>query len=176
MRWLVYILLPFSLFAQEEYDNCENIPIQTYQVDYDVNKEYYWQISAGEITSLTDNSITIQWPDSAGTYIITVWTTRFGCEGDTSSHTINIANRRYSQLFFPNSFTPNEDGINEVYEIKGRSASEIEYMAIYNRWGQRIVESDKNIAWDGKNCQPGIYLVNIFVKNNRYVRTVTLIR
>ena len=176
MRWLAYILLPFSLLAQEEYNNCEGIPIQTYQVDYDVNKEYYWQISAGEITALTDNSITIQWPDSAGTYIITVWTTRFGCEGDTSSHTINIANCRYSQLFFPTSFTPNEDGLNEVYEIKGRSASEIEYMAIYNRWGQRIVESDKNIAWDGKNCQPGVYLVNIFVKNNRYVRTVTLIR
>ena len=28
MRWLVYILLPFSLFGQEEYDNCEDIPIQ----------------------------------------------------------------------------------------------------------------------------------------------------
>jgi gliding motility-associated-like protein len=176
MRWLVYILLPFSLFAQEEYDNCENIPIQNYQVDYDVNKEYYWQISAGEISSSTNNSINIQWPDSAGTYIITVRTTRFGCVGDTSSHTINIVNCMLTQLFFPNSFTPNGDGFNEVYEIKGRSASDIEYMSIYNRWGQRIVESDENIAWDGKNCQPGIYLVNIFVKNNRYVRTVTLIR
>jgi gliding motility-associated-like protein len=176
MRWLVYILIPFSLAAQEDYDNCENIPVQTYQVDYDVNKEYFWSITGGIITTSTDNSITIQWPDSVGTYIMTVWTTRFGCEGDTSYRSINISNCTHTQLFFPNSFTPNEDGTNELYEIKGRSASEIEYMAIYNRWGQRILESDKNIAWDGKNCQPGVYLVNIFVKNNRYVRTVTLIR
>jgi len=176
MRWLVYILLPFSLFSQETYDNCIDIPLQTYQVSYDANKLYYWQISAGEIAEISSNSATIQWPDSAGTYILSVWTTRFGCEGDTSYHLVNINNCANIQLYFPSSFTPNKDGINEVYEIKGRDASEIEYMSIYNRWGQRIAESDGNIAWDGKNCQSGVYIVNIFVKNNRFIRTITLIK
>ena len=99
MRWLIYILLPFSLFSQETYDNCIDIPLQTYQVSYDANKLYYWQISAGEISEISSNSATIQWPDSAGTYILSVWTTRFGCEGDTSYHLVNINNCINSALF-----------------------------------------------------------------------------
>ena len=49
MRWLVYILLPLQLFAQETYTNCGDIIPQNYQVSYDVDKVYYWDISAGEI-------------------------------------------------------------------------------------------------------------------------------
>ena len=49
MRWLVYILLPLQLFAQETYTNCGDIIPQNYQVSYDVDKVYYWDISGGEI-------------------------------------------------------------------------------------------------------------------------------
>ena len=49
MRWVVYILLPLQLFAQETYTNCGDIIPQNYQVSYDVDKVYYWDISAGEI-------------------------------------------------------------------------------------------------------------------------------
>ena len=176
MKWWVLILLPFQLLAQETYDNCLEILPQTYQVDYDANKEYYWKISGGQITSTLDNTATIQWPDSAGTYIISVWTTRYGCEGDTSYHEVVVKNCIYAQLFFPNSFTPNGDGVNEVYQVKGKSADEIEYIAIYNRWGQRVFESNSNIGWDGNNCAIGIYTINVFVRNNRYIRNLTLIR
>jgi len=182
MRWWVFILLPFHLLAQETYDNCVGIPVQHYQVDYDADKEYYWYISGpgtnGIFAQVTGdvNALSVYWPDSVGTYIISVATIRFGCLGDTSYHEVIVEECDYAQLFFPSSFTPNGDNHNEVYQIKGQAASEIEYMSIYNRWGQRIVESDKNIAWDGKNCQPGVYLVNIFVRNNRYIRTITLIR
>ena len=88
-----------------------------------------------------------------------------------------INNKTKSEnIFFPNSFTPNGDGINEVYEVKGRSAKDIEYFAIYNRWGQRIFESQGNASWSGENCPTGLYTLNIFVKNNRYIRTITLVR
>tara|TARA_B100000902_G_scaffold346808_1_gene353739 strand:+ start:467 stop:997 length:531 start_codon:yes stop_codon:yes gene_type:complete len=176
MRWWVFILLPFHLLAQETYDNCIEIPQQTYSVNYDADKLYHWWVSGGEITSQVDNTITIQWPDSAGTYVIQAWTTRFGCEGDTSYHEIVIKNCIYAQLFFPNSFTPNKDGVNEVYQVKGRSADEIEYFAIYNRWGQRIFEAFENTYWDGEGCPTGIYTLNVFVKNNRYVKNITLIK
>ena len=176
MKLWVLILLPFNLLAQEIYDNCLEIPPQTYQVEYDANKEYYWEISGGEITSTLDNIITIQWPVDIGTYIISAYTTRFGCEGDTSYHEITIEDCIYTQLFFPSSFTPNGDGVNEMYEIKGRSADDIEYFAIYNRWGQRIFEAFENTYWDGKDCQIGMYTLNVFVKNNRYIRNITLVR
>jgi hypothetical protein len=179
MRLLLFILLPFSLFSQEIYDNCENIPPQNYQVEYDDNKEYFWHISEG-VTNLdnifNNHYITIKLPDTAGVYSLQVWTTKFGCEGDTSYHEVIVTECTQTQLFFPNSFTPNGDNVNEMYEIKGRSVDNIEYMSIYNRWGQKIIESNGNILWDGGNCPIGVYTINVFVDNNRYVRNVTLVK
>jgi len=176
MRWWVFILLPFHLLAQETYDDCVSIPQQSYQVSYDADKNYYWSISSGEIVSTFNNTITIQWPDSAGQYLISVYTTRFGCEGDTSHYQVVIDPCPYATLYFPNSFTPNGDNNNELYKVGGKSADEIEYIAIYNRWGQRVFQANSNIPWDGKDSPIGVYTINVFIKNNRFVRPITLVR
>ncbi len=182
MKWWVFILLPLHLLAQETYDNCIAIPVQTYQVEYDANKVYYWHISGPGTNGLyapvtsNENILSVYWPDAIGTYIISVSTIRFGCYGDTSYHEITIQDCPYVQLFFPNSFTPNGDNHNEVYQVRGKSADEIEHITIYNRWGERIFEADSNKPWDGKDCPIGLYTINVFVNNNRYVRPITLIR
>jgi gliding motility-associated-like protein len=176
MKWWVFILLPFHLLAQESYFNCEDLTPQNYQVSYDANKVYYWNISDGEIISSNSNSITIQWPDSIGTYIISVYTTRFGCEGDTSRHEVIIEECPYLQLFIPNTFTPNRDEHNDIFFIKGQSANNIEHLAIYNRWGIRIFEANRNIPWNGENCPDGVYTVTILIDNKRFTKSLTLIR
>tara|TARA_R110001632_G_scaffold119557_1_gene232131 strand:- start:23 stop:553 length:531 start_codon:yes stop_codon:yes gene_type:complete len=176
MKWWVFILLPFQLLAQETYDNCLEISPQTYQVSYDADKEYHWQISGGYILTSNDNILSVQWPDSIGTYIISVSTIRFGCVGDTSHLEVVIEECDYMQLFFPNSFTPNGDNHNEVYQIKGRTAEKIESIVIYNRWGERVFEADGNLPWNGIGCQVGLYTINVFVNNNRFIRSITLIR
>ena len=176
MRWWVYILLPFHLLAQETYNDCVTIEPQSYQVPYDADKEYFWSITNGEVISTFDNTITVQWPDSAGEYLISVYTTRFGCEGDTSYYQVSINSCPYATLFFPNSFTPNGDGINEQYNVGGKSVDDIEYIAIYNRWGQRIFEAYRNTPWDGNGSPIGVYTINVFIKNNRYIRPITLVR
>jgi hypothetical protein len=176
MRWWVLILLPFHLLAQETYNDCEILQPQSYQVDYEADKIYYWSITRGDIISALDNTIIVQWPDSAGDYLITVFTTRFGCDGDTSDYQVVINPCPYATLFFPSSFTPNKDGINETYFVGGKSADNIEYITIYNRWGNRIFEADGNIPWTGDECAAGVYVVSVFVNNNRFTRKVTLIR
>ena len=176
MKWWVFILLPFHLLAQESYFNCEDITPQNYKVNYSIDKVYYWNVSDGQILFNNENSITIQWPDSIGVYIISVYTVRYNCIGDTSYHKVYIEGCPYIQLFIPNTFTPNKDNHNDVFLIKGQSANNIEYLAIYNKWGTRILEANSNISWDGENSPDGVYIVTVFINNKRFIRSLALIR
>ncbi len=68
----------------------------------------------------------------------------------------------FATIFIPNAFTPNEDGINDMYEIKSNHITVKNYR-IFNRWGESIFESSENEKkWDGKfkskRCPSGIYV------------------
>ncbi|MFY0605004.1 MAG: T9SS type B sorting domain-containing protein [Flavobacteriaceae bacterium] len=57
--------------------------------------------------------------------------------------------REISILDYPKFFTPNNDGINDVWELKGISDQEYS-ISIYNRFGKLVkVLKDKNESWDG---------------------------
>ena len=182
MKWWVFILLPFHLLAQETYDNCVDIPAQTYQVSYDANKIYHWYILGPETNgfyapvSTNGNTLSIYWPNLIGTYIIAVYTTRFGCEGDTSYYEVIIKDCPYTQLFIPNSFTPNEDNHNETFYVHGADQGEIKSFVIYNRWGEKIYETQGNTPWDGKKYPTGIYSYSIRTHNQHLTGTINLIR
>lgn len=52
-------------------------------------------------------------------------------------------------LFIPTAFSPNDDGSNDVFKIESGSISQAS-MEIYNRWGEKMLETDKpSIGWDG---------------------------
>ncbi|MBN8701504.1 MAG: gliding motility-associated C-terminal domain-containing protein [Bacteroidetes bacterium] len=54
-----------------------------------------------------------------------------------------------NMVFVPNSFTPNGDGLNDVFAAKGEEVQDFE-LFIYNRWGE-LIFSSKNIdaGWNG---------------------------
>lgn len=60
-----------------------------------------------------------------------------------------------SQIFIPNSFSPNGDGQNDVFYPRGKGVSNIKTFRVYNRWGELMYEQnnlDANDAakgWDG---------------------------
>jgi len=176
MKWLILVLLPINLLAQETYTDCGNIAPQKYQVSYDADKVYYWDISQGEIVHDQGNSITVQWPNLIGIYIISVYTTRFGCEGDTSYYEVVIEDCPHLQIFVPNSFTPNDDNYNETFYVYGADGGEIESMIIYNRWGEEVYETSNNEPWDGGNCQTGVYVYSIRTHNQHYAGKISLVR
>ena len=176
MRLLLFILLPFSLFSQEIHDNCEKVPLQYYQVEYNVDKEYYWDVSGGTIEYSNSNTIIIQWPNEIGTYVLSAYTTTFDCEGDTSYYEVTIEDCSYPQIFIPNSFTPSGDNINETFYVHGADKDEITSFIIYNRWGEIIHEVNDNTPWDGKNCQIGTYTYSVKTWSQHYIGTVNLIK
>ena len=90
-------------------------------------------------------------------------------------------------LYIPNSFTPQYDGINDVFLPKGIGVKNYE-LKIYNRWGEHFFTSDNlNIGWNGRTdrkdkiAQTGVYvyLINVtdvFGEKHTYNGQVTLIK
>jgi gliding motility-associated-like protein len=84
---------------------------------------------------------------------IVVGQTQFGCK---ASDTLNIKLVCSEGLFVPNAFTPNNDGKNDFFNLKGKGIKQIKHFQIFSRWGDIIFErsnfqiGDQNAAWDGK--------------------------
>lgn len=77
----------------------------------------------------------------------------FGCS-DSDQVTIFVICKE-SQVFMPNSFTPNGDGQNDRFYPRGKGIQIINSFRIYNRWGELIFErknldvNNINSGWDG---------------------------
>ena len=99
------------------------------------------------------------------TYVVNV-ATDFGCRA-SDSVTIHLFCDN-SQIFIPNSFTPNGDGENDVFYPRGTGVTTIKSFRIYNRWGQLLFErdniqiNDASNAWDGSfggtTPRPDVYV------------------
>jgi gliding motility-associated-like protein len=69
-----------------------------------------------------------------------------GCEGNDGT---KVKRRCPVQLFFPNAFTPDNNGINDVFVPVGTDVLTF-HMVIYNRWGEKTFEThDLNKGWNG---------------------------
>jgi gliding motility-associated-like protein len=80
----------------------------------------------------------------------------------TITDTVRVDTNCVTLLEMPNVFTPNGDGINDLFiPIKTQQINNLTF-SIYNRWGNQIAEIKPNmIGWDGKNggesCPEGVY-------------------
>ncbi|MBQ9204270.1 MAG: gliding motility-associated C-terminal domain-containing protein [Prevotella sp.] len=72
-----------------------------------------------------------------------------------------------SHLEMPNAFSPNGDGINDVFKAKSNHKSIVEFHAyIFNRYGQKVYDwTDINGGWDGtqhgRPVKDGVYFVYV---------------
>ncbi|MFK7786395.1 MAG: gliding motility-associated C-terminal domain-containing protein [Crocinitomicaceae bacterium] len=83
------------------------------------------------------------------------------CGSDTAQFS-SILKNCYCELFVPNAFTPNSSNLNETFgAVAGCPLAKFE-LAVYNRWGEIIFETnDISIQWDatylGKIVPDGMY-------------------
>ena len=68
-------------------------------------------------------------------------------------------------IYIPNAFSPDGDGINEIFKPQGRNITEYQF-DIYDRWGVRLFSTDKfTEGWDGtvngKIAPIGVYVYQI---------------
>lgn len=121
-------------------------------------------------------------------YNITV-TSKHGCS-DSDKVTIKVLCDE-SQLFIPNTFTPNADGQNDIFYPRGVGFDDLKTFRVYNRWGQVVYQkanfplNDKTSGWDGtykgQALPPDVfvYIVEANCDNGEIIQwkgDVTLIR
>ena len=133
---------------------------------------YFWDF--GDYNDPLNNTV-VQHPshayENAGVY--QVWLVAFNDKGckDTVMHTVEIL-PEYA-LYIPNTFTPDGNGLNDIFQPKGVGIDEDSYkMYIFDRWGELIFTSDEfRKGWDGtvkgsgKQAEQGVYVYKIFVKD-----------
>jgi len=123
------------------------------------NMTYSWSPASGLDDSTSANPVAS--PDKTTEYTLTV-TSSGGCKGIGK---VNIV--VYQPLYIPTAFTPNGDGTNDLWELKGLDVYPNPEVQIYNRWGN-IVFYSKGIYFpfdgtEGNKAFPeGMYVYKIF--------------
>lgn len=89
-----------------------------------------------------------------------------GCSDYSNSTVVNVVPR--SEIFVPNSFTPNSDKHNELFIIHGQNIKSFS-LKIFDRWGDLLFESnDINKYWDG-------FYLGKKVEQNKYMYQIDII-
>lgn len=171
---------PQAAFEPDPYETTILQPLISFDNQTIGGNLYYWNFGDGGHSSLMNPSHAY---GDTGTYTVNLYTVNsFGCE-DTAIRVVVIT--PVWTVYIPNAFTPNNDGTNEVFTIKGIGI--IDYnLRIWDRWGELIFEGD-NRAWDGSVKQTDVYakkdvyvyqvvLKDVFGVTHERKGTVTLIR
>tara|TARA_B110000971_G_scaffold46177_2_gene46219 strand:- start:2442 stop:4595 length:2154 start_codon:yes stop_codon:yes gene_type:complete len=120
-----------------------------------------------KIVDVTASEATYTWSDGhtgAGTRTITstgVYSVVVSNKCGTTSDAIELEFLPYAcDIFMPNAFSPNSDGLNDVFRPSGTII--MKSMKVYNKWGELLYASTgEDFAWDGYandvRAQQGVY-------------------
>ncbi len=108
---------------------------------------YFWNFGDGSFDSVSTSESPQHYYPTDGTYIVTlISTNQEGCS-DTTEQTLIVLPDFY--FYFPNAFTPNNNGKNDTYMGYGVGIKSYR-MRIFDRWGELIFETtDLYTGWDG---------------------------
>ena len=129
-------------------------------------------------------------PNSIGQNVYDVFVeAEHGCMGED---TILVTVFDERNVFIPNGFTPNRDGINDKFlPYSGKGVQQIRLFQLYDRWGNLVHQAtnfqpnDEGFGWDGehrgKPMEPGVYVYVVEVEFTDgeviiYKGDVTLVR
>lgn len=127
-------------------------------------------------------------PKFTTTYKVTT-TDSNGCMSSRNVTLISLCNNK--NFFIPNTFSPNGDGVNDVFYPRGTGLDRIEGMRIFSRWGELVFEKKnfqanlENQGWNGTykgkqaEVDTYVYYIDIVCENAvviTYKGNITLIR
>ena len=99
---------------------------------------------------------------------------------------VNVLDPNQVELMIPSSFTPNNDGTNEKFFIKGIENYPENEFIVFSRWGTKVFEKrnySNDDAWDGGYNKAGVklgpgdklpkgtYFFKLIIKDKEYVKS-----
>jgi gliding motility-associated-like protein len=128
------------------------------------NFSFSWSETMGQSINCFDCPNQSLTPTANTTYTLIV-TDENGC---TYMDSVNVIIDKSYDIYAPNAFSPNNDGINDLFVLYGKAGAIIENLQIFNRWGGVVFEvtdspvNDTTYGWDGKTngevVQSGVYV------------------
>jgi gliding motility-associated-like protein len=139
------------------YDNSQGSPV-------------FWQWSLSDGSEYFLQDFIHQFPvDEYGDYEVILYVENsFGCS-DSIVGSVRV--KPDYTLYIPNSFSPNEDGINDYFHISGINFPDDEFsIRIYDRWGNLVFAStNPSFQWDGEkdgsDAPTGTYIYRIYYRD-----------
>ena len=145
----------------------------------------HWQWEFGDVfgTSFNQNAV-YQYNDTGHYQVKLSIENNYGCSDTAYGEVVILGEFTY---YVPNSFSPNNDGVNDFFEGGGIGIVS-EELSIYDRWGILLYyEQGNKPKWDGKNqsdkkeVQEDVYIYeivvkDIFNKSHSYSGQLTLFR
>jgi gliding motility-associated-like protein len=146
---------PIRLIPTRQPDNTVSLSWTPYEgwengVDHYVVQKFNGQgqllgtVNVSNATTYVDNV-----PDSQNQTVVYRITAIANDAGIASSVSNAFTVIKEPNLFHPTAFTPNDDGLNDIFNVYGQFITAFE-MRIFNRWGEMMyVTEDLEDGWDG---------------------------
>jgi gliding motility-associated-like protein len=138
---------------------------------------YLWSPSA--TLNCTDCPQPVASPKATTKYTVSYIDSN-GCKNIGNVQVVVIC--KDANVFIPNTFSPNGDGSNDKFYIRGRGLDRVKSLRIFNRWGEVVFEqtnfpvNDPVYGWDGKykghEAVPDVYVyqVEVFCDNSQIIQ------
>ncbi|MBN8702105.1 MAG: DUF2341 domain-containing protein [Bacteroidetes bacterium] len=127
----------------------------------------YWYVNNEPMSNEEEPVITLP---SIGNYELKlVVENSYGCK-DTTLQTISVKEEFMNTLYVPNTFTPNNDGVNDTWGVEYTCMKEMK-CEIFNRWGEHLATlPNLNAVWngyyDGKLADSDIYVYKLIATSS----------
>lgn len=148
---VITILPPVKVFAGNDTSIAINQPLQLNAVD--VNNSgfvnYLWSPSSGLNNTSIKNPVAL-FNNTIGNNGITYKLTARTSNGCQATDDINVKIFVEADIYVPNAFTPNNDGVNDVLRPILVGIRELKHFTVYNRYGQQVfVTAVQGKGWNG---------------------------
>lgn len=157
----------FGCFASKRFDCAVKI-LQDPVADFDYTPEHpssvapfvtftntseraehvYWIM---DFDSIYDQNVVsrefLESPDPYNVHLIAI-----SAEGCIDSSTVQLQYFEETVVYYPNSFSPNGDGMNDLFFIESEGTQLADFdLIVYNRWGEQMFRTTRQSqGWDGR--------------------------